>query len=756
MFVFCVFLQLIPTMIDMNRLQQMKKNFLIFLFFCSVLVPMLAQNKTLVSERVFLAPTSTYYGRNDTVQVIGQLLSTEYTDFYPYSRYVYLEMSDKDNNLVLRQKVKCDQTGRFYATIPLETKIGNGKYYLRGYTQFMRNRKNAFYPMVPLFVGSRPAVTTENDDIKVMFFPEGGHLISNTTQNLGVYLCNDISQPVETRFWILKNDKDTICSGHTTKSGLATIGFVPQANVKYTLQTSHGGQSFKVPDVEDVPTLQATLHKNRIVCRVLSSNENGSNNHLFVYHSTFGLKEMTIDKGMAVADISGCTPGVLTLWLTNEQGTPMAQRVLWVADTDNTINLEMKSVYQQGEQLIYHMSDTVPGSQVFVRIVPNWDKQSVSAFSMLSFSNELSSPLPFPVFYYEESDADKRKDLASWLLSASQVMIDGDFLTKDSVSYPYPIEAGLCVAGSISQNHHPLENAKVQLYNTTTNDASTATTDANGHFEVSVNDYADGTKLYMQAYNEKGKAGNYLYKLDEYSFPSIVNPSAYSSFADEVGSQGDIVSYNTRLDSAKTYNLDEVVVARKTINKKQYEWVKNRSPFCYFDRKFLEAKPNLVTLKDIILYTNQVLVSYDNNIICWKNIKYYTLRTPKVHPADDAIKLSQIALVVNGLKIDYNLSDFLSMMATDIESVELVKPLDPRAMFYDAANGMFEVKMRYLMKKEEISSNGITIQPLGISVPSKPYEIKVPSQEGKYRVLVDVVSPNRQINSFVKEIEIKK
>lgn len=728
------------------------------MFLCSVLVPLLAQNKTLVSERIFLAPTNTYYGRNDTVQVIGQVLSTEYTDFYPYSRYVYLEMSDKDNKLVLRQKVKCDEMGRFYATMPLETKVENGMYHLRGYTQFMRNRKNAFYPMVPLFVGSRPAVSTDNNKVKTMFFPEGGHLVSGVTQNLGVYLCNDINQSLETRFWVLKNDKDTIFCGNTTRSGLATIGFVPQANANYTLQTSHSNQSFKLPETEDAPTLQAVVHKGRLVCKVLSAEggEDTLKERLFAYHSSFGLREMTLDKGMAIADVSGCTPGVLTLWLTDGQYSPIAQRVLWIGSVDSTVQLHMKSTYRPGEQISSLLKDTVPGSQVFVRIVPDWDRQSVSALSMLDFSNELSSPLPFPACYLDEEETAKRKDLASWLLSARQVMIDADFLQKDSVSYPYPVEAGLCVAGSISQSHRPLSNAKVQLYNTSTNEASTATTDANGHFEAPVYDYIDGTKLYMQAYNEKGKVGNYLYKLDEYSFPSIVNTAAYRSFAEEVGGQPAVVSYNTRFDSAKTYHIDEVVIARKAVNKKQYEWVRNRSYFNYFDRRFLEEKPNLLTLKDIVMYTNQVLVSYDNNAIYWRNPRYNTLSTPKVHPADDAITISQIALVVNGLKIDYNLSDFLTMPATDIESVELVKPLDPRAMFYDAANGMFEVKMRYMMKKEELSSNGITIQPLGISVPSKPYEMKMPGQEGRYKVLVDVVSPNRQINSFVREIEVKR
>ncbi len=725
---------------------------------CSVLVPLLAQNKTLVSERVFLAPVSTYYGRNDTVQVIGQVLSTEYTDFYPYSRYVYLEISDKDNNLVLRQKVKCDQTGRFYATMPLETKIGNGKYYLRGYTQFMRNRKNAFYPMVPLFVGIRPAVSADNNNVKTMFFPEGGHLVSGATQNLGVYLCNDINQPLETRFWVLKNNKDTIFCGNTSRSGLATVGFVPQGNADYILQTSYSDQFFKLPDTENAPTLQAMVHKGRLVCRMLSpeGGEGTLKEHLFVYHASFGLREMTLDKGMAVADVAGCTPGMLTLWLTDGMYSPIAQRVLWIGISGSPMQLDMKSTYRPDEQISCVLKDTVPGSQVFVRIVPDWDRQSVSALSMLDFSNELSSPLPFPACYLEEDETARRKDLSSWLLSAHQMMIGADFLQKDSVSYPYPIEAGLCVAGSISQNHHPLPNAKVQLYNTTTNDASTATTDANGHFEAQVNDYIDGTKLYMQAYNEKGNVGNYLYKLDEYSFPSIVNPAAHRSFAEEFGVQPAVVSYNTRLDSSKTYNIDEVVITRKAVNKKQYEWVRNRSYFNYFDRKFLGERPNLQTLKDIVMYTNQVLVTYDNNAIYWRNPRYNTLSTPKVHPADDAITASQIALVVNGLKIDYNLSDFLTMPATDIESVELIKPLDPRAMFYDAANGMFEVKMRYMIKKEKLSSNGITIQPLGISVPGKPYEMRMPGQEGKYKVLVDVVSPDRQINSFVKEIEVKR
>ena len=97
----------------------MKKTVFTIIFLCSVLIQMMAQNKILVSERIFLTPTHVYYDKNDTVEIIGQILSTDYSDFYPYSRYVYLELFDKDSKLVSRQKVKCNDKGCFYATMPL-------------------------------------------------------------------------------------------------------------------------------------------------------------------------------------------------------------------------------------------------------------------------------------------------------------------------------------------------------------------------------------------------------------------------------------------------------------------------------------------------------------------------------------------------------------------------------------------------------------------------------------------------------------
>lgn len=216
----------------------MKKTVFTIIFLCSVLIQMMAQNKILVSERIFLTPTHVYYDKNDTVEIIGQILSTDYSDFYPYSRYVYLELFDKDSKLVSRQKVKCNDKGCFYATMPLGAIKENGKYYLRGYTQFMRNRKNTYYPTVPLYVGSRPVISTDNHTIKASFFPEGGHLVNNHSQNIDIYLYNATNQPIETNYWILKNGVDTIYNGKTSHSGLSIAAFTPEKKRQLHLANS--------------------------------------------------------------------------------------------------------------------------------------------------------------------------------------------------------------------------------------------------------------------------------------------------------------------------------------------------------------------------------------------------------------------------------------------------------------------------------------------------------------------------------------
>lgn len=724
------------------------KKIILIIISCLFVLAAHSQDKMFVSERIFIALADQFVLKNDTVKIMGQLLSTDYNDFYPYSRYVYVELIDRHKQVVERKKIRCNDNGSFFTSILLPDKSPNGIYYVRGYSQFMRNRESQQFPMVPLYVGVVPQEQETKENIYAGFFPEGGHLVKGHVQTVGIYICNEHKMPTATKFVILNSLRDTICSGKTDANGLALISFIPDGN-RYLLSTETDDKAthnFLLPETMQIPTLRAAINRERLVCYVLTDTDDKEpidSLEIAIYHSSFGIKKLHLRKGVCMADLSGCTPGLITLWLCNKAGNILAQRVLRIG----------------GSNISTSANDTIGGSSVFVRYIPEKAGKISTAFEMLNFTDELLSPVPFPETYSDSSNIQTDQNINIWLLSASNKMIGADALRADSISYKYPIEQALCISGVVRNGKRPLQNANVQIYNVQNNDAVSVNTDATGHFNATVNDFVNGSKLYIQAYNSKGKTGTFTYQLDEENYPPVTDISYNVPFAQELTDEN-LAKIIEPIDTVRRHKVSEVVVNRKHPKEKPYEWVRTRNVFNYYDREFLDKHPNIQTVKDAVLYTSKVTVSNQDRSISWKSLKLQGLvpqhlKVDKMLSNDDPIVYSEIAVVVNGFKIEHGVDDILRWPITDIESIELVDPLDPRSLWHNAGYGFFDIKMRTTVRTTPVVSNGVTIQPLGIATPTEPFTWQPPTKAGTYRMIVDVVSADRSIRHVVKTINVK-
>ena len=724
------------------------KKIILIIVSCLFVLTAHSQDKLFVSERIFIALADQFVLKHDTVRIMGQLLSTDYKDFYPYSRYVYVELTDRNKQVVERKKIRCNDNGAFYTYIILPQKTTNGIYYVRGYSQFMRNRESPQFPMVPLYVGVMPQEQETKEKIYAGFFPEGGHLVKGQVQTVGIYICNERKMPTATKFVILNSLRDTICSGKTDANGLASISFIPDGN-RYLLSTETDDKAthnFLLPETMQIPTLRAAINRERLVCYVLTDTDDKEpidSLQIAMYHSSFGIKKLHLRKGACMADLSGCTPGLITLWLCNKEGSILAQRVLRIG----------------GSNISTSANDTIGGSSVFVRYIPEKAGKISTAFEMLNFTDELLSPVPFPETYSDSSNIQTDQNINIWLLSASNKMIGADALRADSISYKYPIEQALCISGVVRNGKRPLQNANVQIYNVQNNDAVSVNTDANGHFNATVNDFVNGSKLYIQAYNNKGKTGTFTYQLDEEDYPPVTDNSHNGLFFQELTDEN-LAKIIEPIDTLRRHKVSEVIVNRKRPKEKAYEWVRTRNVFNYYDREFLDKHPNIQTVKDAVLYPSKVIVSNQDRSITWKSNKLQGLmpqhlRVEKMLSDDDPLVYSQIAVVVNGLKIEHGIDGILGWPITDIESIELVSPLDPRSLWHNAGYGFFDIKMRTTVRTTPVVSNGVTIQPLGIATPTEPFTWQPPTKAGTYRMIVDVVSADRNIRHVVKTITVK-
>ncbi len=721
-----------------------------------------------LTEKVFIAPETSYCKKGDNVNVRGQVLSSDYTDFYPYSRYLYLELINSENEVCSRQKIRINDNGSFTTTIVVGTKYAEGLYFIRAYTQFMLNRPVPSYPAVPLFVGVRPSEKRGNA-VNVAMTAEGGGMVQGKKQKMVAYVIDSNRRPVKTAFTVVNVSRagEEVASGETSQSGLATFAVTPMHGDSLVMCVEKGGviNSFPLPKPSATKTLQATIKRGKLYCKIVGEYAaSDEDTRLWAYHPYFGITPMTVDaaSATAVADLSGCAPGVLTLWLTDGRLNTLSQRSLWVdlaPDSTATPAVDVKRVCRVDELPVAGITDTITGTSPTVRIVPEWDNVSADAYGAINFTNELISPIPFP------TNASS-KDIDAWTATAKHAYLSPKFLLADSISYPYAIERKMYLSGTVTnESRKPLAGGRMQIYNNNTGEAAAADIDSLGHFNVPVNDYVDRSKIFIQATDRNDRYGTYVYNVDELKYPEVKINSPVLALDENLAARSlQTMEFNSYVadDIEMSQQLKEITVTRKKITgKTMRELFHSHTPLNYVGRRDIE-RFNLLTVEDAIRRMLEVKIvsqspkdEYDvrigERVVVWRSghrFMGFAFR-PAMHGP-------WLDIVVDGIKYESNFEPFFAMSLGAVESVELVSCSDiTRCAQYQTPYGFIEIKSRMFMKVDDIASDGITFQPVGLTESAQSQELVLPQSAGSYRVMVDLISPDRNITSVTKPFEVR-
>ena len=106
------------------------------------------------TEQIFIAPDRTSYGLTDTVRVDGVVTCMAHNNIKPYSRYVYLELINSEDSVIVRNKIRLQDNGTFCSVFPIDQLYRKGTYFLRGYTRFMENFSYDCFGVSPILIGN--------------------------------------------------------------------------------------------------------------------------------------------------------------------------------------------------------------------------------------------------------------------------------------------------------------------------------------------------------------------------------------------------------------------------------------------------------------------------------------------------------------------------------------------------------------------------------------------------------------------------
>lgn len=742
------------------------------------------------AERIFLAAEKESCMPGDTLLVSGQLLAADSPAHAPHSRYVYVECVDDSDSVLLRLKTACDARGYFALEVPTRVDWRSDRCYLRAYTRLMQNYEVESFTVVPFFLGAvHPAKAEVARRVDVRCFPEGGTLLEGFLQNVVVYVADEAGFPVvPQQLRLMDAANDTLLHRiAVSETGWGRFAFLPEAGKSYRLQAECDGRLIHFPLRTEASgtALQAAVVRDRLSCRVLASDDKEV--RLFLYQAGTGLTEIPLPEGkrVAVVDLAGHPRGVYTLFLTDADFRLLNERSLWLPPAEQPgVSFQLpQTVFRPAAPLDYRLQ-APDSSRVFTRIVAEDDLIAAQAFAALQFGNELVSPVRFPVIDHRR-EAERQEAVNTWLFTARFALFPVQEALQFGMSYPYPIEDVLLLSGTARDaEDRPLEAGMVvNALNRQAQLLYAGATGEEGRFVIPVEDFPAGTRFTLSARDRKGKEVEAAFVLHEEAYPEVRIP--YPVFP-ETPLQADVSSgdsssfrYGVDEDRNKVYYLDSLTVkARRKAGRREAA----RSPLNFIGetelqkraglqlRSVLNQFPTIVVQASTTGGGEGVLGALNKELRYNRGERDRLLSAPPQDSGELGVfwrnnrdsrlggqKMNHLTVVVDGEVAFGDIGYILDMPAGSIKSVELLKPGDTRCIPYQATGGALVIETQQGIMPSSSELPGTTLKPFGLSVASCPPVVgrQVPSQPGRYRLLVDVITGEKQVASFCQPFEVK-
>jgi len=715
-----------------------------------------ALSQVLPSEKLFFMSDKIRYEQGDTAWVEGRVIRSDNdTILIPYGRYVYMELADERDTVLIRQKLVCDSVGNFITRVPLDY-WPSGYYYLRAYSKVMANFAPETLPIFPIQIGEKTNTNTGHMDVQCEFYPEGGHLVNGFPQNTGIKFTDQSGNPIQLTYRLMSSDGDTLSTQTTTSNGWQVLRFTPLEGKQYHLETDYNGEHhhLPLPACKQLPTLQTTIHRNRLICKILDSDEKLKRGKLYIYHQSLGLLMLPYKKKDFVMLLNdGLSSGLISIFLTNAKGEFIAQSTKWLDRYQPMEYTLTKNEYHKDEPLKYqwnHGPDST--SSVFVRFIPkNNTLYLPKASVMCRYDSDLISNEVFPTCHTHETDVE------GWLYSARFKRINVPEALDMGILYTKDKEVVMEMQGfAKTKRGKKLRNGSLVAFRESDQKVYDVQLNEQGQFNMPLNDFGADEKFFVQAYNRKGKAGTYEYEFYNDTLPGMynwnrVNRKDREQVTVEIG---DMAMKNFGVN--KMNYLPEVVVKART-HKKEYKSTKKFYSTHYIDTEQLQRR-GYTSFRHLVEHFHAYLHWRENGMLSDDNSKDGLGKRYALYSRRGASTMegAEVKILLDGLEITPEQAAYLDMNM--IGAAEYLTPAEANAIVPFAISGALLLDTKKSLGITEVESKGIVyVPPMGLSnlhIRKLDGTIKVPSIPGEYTLLIDLISQNQGIHSFEYDISV--
>ena len=302
------------------------------------------------------------------------------------SSVLYVELFGQENNVVNSEKILLKHgQGVNYITIPRQ--LRTGYYYIRAYTNYMKNfgpgsffmqRIKVVNPFFEISYANN-GLSTDTGELKPGVSAEGGKMLLGIKNKIGFYSSN----PVRILARLYKND--SVIAESETKDGFGNFVFIPDTISDYRIEAVTPGSKKTVVKIANfarsgVICRLDSVKKHRAYLKVISSNYDKfplsvyvrNNGILYAYDEKLDRTDTSLEMNLP--------DGLNNVVVRNSEDKVVTSRMVYIK---HSTGIEISAAVDQPE--------ASSGDSVFIRISSN-SKDSILFLVSLNLGDSITIP----------------------------------------------------------------------------------------------------------------------------------------------------------------------------------------------------------------------------------------------------------------------------------------------------------------------------------------------------------------------------
>lgn len=399
-----------------------------------------------------------------------------------------------------------------------------GTYYIKGGTNWMKNFKedNAFVQKIEIISNKE---TAKNKGIKearfdFQFLPEGGHIVANTTSNIGFKVVDNTGKGIPSSGIVYDENKKQVASFESNTLGMGKFLLQPKKSTKYTAEiTLENGTII----TKELPTAKAqglslvlqSLSENQIILEFSTNKEtlekNPAKEYKILIHQNGKLKTAALKfngtKKAVSLQKNQLYKGVNTITVFDNNQNPILERLFFndYGIKQTTINVSKLNTIEDSILLSIKELKLDNTANVSISVLPETTQSYNPQNNILSnfyLKPHVQGFVENAAYYFHKMDKKKKSELDILLLTQGWSRYDWKDIFSSKPNALHRFENGITISGSVNR---PISGVKrIFLHTTKNHPARFIDLDKDQKFELSGLFLEEDEEVRFSYINKKG------------------------------------------------------------------------------------------------------------------------------------------------------------------------------------------------------------------------------------------------------------